>query len=130
MSSGTWMDAREGAILTDAIEPDLLRRLAERFDAQAEAEARAFGRPKGKHAMGSMVNKGKVFTDLVEHPMTDELAGYLLGRHFLVSSVTGHLFHGEEPHPQPLHRDQVRGVSLPRGGNGVTLAGATTERQT
>ena len=53
-----------------------------------------------------MVNKGRVFLDLVERPETDELAGFLLGRHFIISSITGGMFHGPTTAPQPLHRDQ------------------------
>ena len=47
-----------------------------------------------------------MFLDLIEREETDLLAGYLLGKHFLVSSMTGGIFHGPTDEPQALHRDQ------------------------
>ena len=96
--------------------PDVLSqsdvdRLRETLDTQAAAE-RALGdlAPPGAHgnkqSISNMVNKGKVFLDLVERTETDELAGSMLGRTFLVSSITGGMFHAPTTEPQPLHRDQ------------------------
>ena len=85
--------------------------LRERLERQAAAE-RSLGAlaPPGtegpRQQLSNLVNKGKAFLDLVERPETDALAGYLLGKHFLVSSLTGGLFHGESSYVQPLHRDQ------------------------
>lgn len=85
--------------------------LRERLERQAAAE-RSLGAlaPPGtegpRQQLSNLVNKGKVFLDLVERPETDALAGYLLGKHFLVSSLTGGLFHGASSDVQPLHRDQ------------------------
>ena len=59
-----------------------------------------------KQGVANLVNKGRVFLDLVERPETDELAGFMLGRNFLISSITGGMFHGTTKEPQPLHRDQ------------------------
>ena len=81
------------------------------LDGQAEAE-RNLGdlAPPGalgtKQSISNMVNKGRVFLDLVERRETDELAGFLLGRNFLISSITGGMFHGTTTEPQELHRDQ------------------------
>ena len=96
--------------------PDVLcraeiERLSDALDEQAEAERNlgdlappgALGR---KQSISNMVNKGRVFLDLIERRETDELAGFLLGRTFLVSSMTGGMFHGTTTEPQPLHRDQ------------------------
>ncbi|MYG11678.1 MAG: phytanoyl-CoA dioxygenase family protein [Gammaproteobacteria bacterium] len=85
--------------------------LRERLERQAAAE-RSLGAlaPPGtegpRQQLSNLVNKGKAFLDLVERPETDALAGYLLGKHFLVSSLTGGLFHGVSSYVQPLHRDQ------------------------
>ena len=85
--------------------------LRERLERQARAE-RSLGElaPPGtegpRQQLSNLVNKGRVFLDLVERPETDALAGYLLGKHFLVSSLTGGLFHGASSYVQPLHRDQ------------------------
>ena len=96
--------------------PDVLtaaeiERLRTALDEQAAAE-RSLGElaPPGalgnKQHVANMVNKGRIFLDLVERPETDELAGFMLGRTFLVSSMTGGMFHAPTTEPQPLHRDQ------------------------
>ena len=78
---------------------------------QAEAE-RQLGdlAPPGALAvqqqLSNMVNKGQIFLDLVLRSEVDELCGFLLGKDFLISSITGGIFHGPTSEPQPLHRDQ------------------------
>lgn len=98
-------------VLTDVLsgaEVDVLR---DKLERQAAAE-RALGNlaPPGtsgtKQLVSNMVNKGTEFLELVERQEVDELAGYLLGKDFLLSSVTGSIFHGPTTEPQPLHRDQ------------------------
>ena len=97
--------------MPDMISPSDIERLRDALDEQAAAE-RKLGdlAPPGalgaKQSISNMVNKGKVFLDLVERRETDELAGFLLGRTFLVSSITGGMFHGPTKAPQELHRDQ------------------------
>ncbi len=95
----------------DMLEADEIDRLREALDRQGAAE-RALGdmAPPGalgaKQSISNMVNKGRAFLDLVERRETDELAGFMLGRTFLVSSITGGMFHRPTTEPQPLHRDQ------------------------
>ena len=95
----------------DVLAEDEIDALRTALDRQAAAE-RALGElaPPGalgrKQSISNMVNKGRVFLDLVERPETDELAGFMLGRNFLVSSMTGGMFHGTTTAPQALHRDQ------------------------
>ena len=95
----------------DVLSAAEIERLRTALDEQAAAE-RALGElaPPGalgnKQHVANMVNKGRVFLDLVERPETDELAGFMLGRTFLVSSMTGGMFHAPTAEPQPLHRDQ------------------------
>ena len=97
--------------LTGALSDVEMDALREQLERQAAAE-RSLGTlaPPGtegpRQQLSNLVNKGKVFLGLVERPETDALAGYLLGKHFLVSSLTGGLFHGASSDVQPLHRDQ------------------------
>ncbi|MCZ6644032.1 MAG: phytanoyl-CoA dioxygenase family protein [Gammaproteobacteria bacterium] len=101
-----------GMCLLDGVlsstELDVLRT---KLDRQAAAE-RALGElapPNSsgtKQLVSNMVNKGSEFLALVEKTESDELAGYLLGKDFLISSITGGIFHGQTTEPQPLHRDQ------------------------
>jgi ectoine hydroxylase-related dioxygenase (phytanoyl-CoA dioxygenase family) len=52
-----------------------------------------------------LMNKGRVFRDLMLHPIIDQLIGHLLGPDFLVSSFTANIAHsGGEP--MVLHTDQ------------------------
>ena len=94
--------------ILSAAEVDALR---SKLDRQAAAE-RALGDlapPNAlatKQLVANMPNKGKEFLALVERTETDELVGYLLGRHFLISSINGGVFHGPTTEPQQLHRDQ------------------------
>ena len=97
--------------LANALNPSELTELRDALEAQAAAE-RALGdlAPAGasgvQQPISNMVNKGHVFTDLVLRDEVDELAGYLLGKNFLVSSLTGGVFHGPTEKAQVLHRDQ------------------------
>ena len=95
----------------DVLSAGEVERLRTALDEQAAAE-RNLGdlAPPGalgnKQHVANMVNKGRVFLDLIERPETDELAGFMLGRSFLISSMTGGMFHAPTTEPQPLHRDQ------------------------
>ena len=98
-------------LLADALDADTVSRLRDRLDRQAAAE-RGLGAlaPAGandtKQLISALVNKGPEFLALVERPEVDALAGHLLGKDFLISSITGGVFHGSTSEPQVLHRDQ------------------------
>ena len=97
--------------MPDVLSQSDIARLSEALDSQAAAERKLgdlapLGAHGNKQSISNMVNKGKVFLDLVERTETDELAGFMLGRTFLVSSITGGMFHAPTTEPQPLHRDQ------------------------
>ena len=84
-------------IVKDVLTGTEVDQLSAKLDHQAAAE-RALGElaPLGtvaaKQSVSNMVNKGKMFLDLVERNETDELAGYLLGKDFLISSINGGVF--------------------------------------
>ncbi len=98
-------------LLEDVLTPDEVEALRSKLERQAEAE-RALGELAPPSARGTMqlvsnmVNKGKEFLSLAERHEADELAGFMLGKNFLISSITGGIFHGPTTEPQPLHRDQ------------------------
>ena len=97
--------------LADALDAEALQALTTALDQQAAAE-RELGdlAPAGtmskKQLLSNMVNKGTLFTDLVERDEVDQLAGFLLGEEFLISSITAGVFHGPTDQTQALHRDQ------------------------
>lgn len=98
-------------LVEDALTAEEVKCLGQRLDQQALAErALADKAPPGtlavQQSISNMVNKGKVFLDLVERPIVDDLAGLLLGKDFLISSLTAGVFHGPTDLPQQLHRDQ------------------------
>lgn len=97
--------------LQDVLTGEEVAALRDRLEQQAAAE-RALGELAPPSARGTKqlvsnaVNKGAEFLGLVERPETDELAGFMLGKDFLISSITGGIFHGPTQEPQQLHRDQ------------------------
>tara|TARA_A100001037_G_scaffold302998_1_gene335954 strand:- start:946 stop:1896 length:951 start_codon:yes stop_codon:yes gene_type:complete len=98
-------------VLTDILSEPQLSELRTKLEAQARAE-RKLGKlaPKGmagaKQFIPNMVNKGQAFLELVERPEINALAGLLLGKRFLLSSINGHIYLGPTSEPQTLHRDQ------------------------
>ncbi|HZZ86746.1 MAG TPA: phytanoyl-CoA dioxygenase family protein [Caulobacteraceae bacterium] len=85
--------------------------LKDRLIAQADGErARgvAFhdgGPSRPNQRVWMLLNKGRVFRDLMLHPIVGALMGHLLGPDFLVSSFTANIAHpGGEP--MTLHTDQ------------------------
>ncbi len=98
-------------LLGDALSADEVDVLRDKVTAQATAERNLGvlappGADSDKQIISNMVNKGQCYLDLVERELTDQLAGYMLGPNFLISSVTAGIFHGPTSEPQPLHRDQ------------------------
>jgi hypothetical protein len=98
-------------LVSDILTEAEVEALGQRLDKQAQAErALADKAPPGalavQQSISNMVNKGALFLDLVERPIVDELAGFLLGKDFLISSLTAGVFHGPTSEPQQLHRDQ------------------------
>lgn len=98
-------------VLTDVLAPDEVDRLRRALETQADAERalETLGPPGAKskrQSISNLVNKGGAFLDLVEHDTSDVLAGFMLGKNFLVSSITGNLYRAPLAEPQPLHRDQ------------------------
>ncbi|MEM7217042.1 MAG: phytanoyl-CoA dioxygenase family protein [Pseudomonadota bacterium] len=98
-------------LLKNALSPAEVATLRDKLTAQAAAE-RALGElaPPGAHAarqgISNLVNKGREYLDLVEREEADALAGYMLGKNFLVSSITGCVYNAPMHEPQVLHRDQ------------------------
>jgi ectoine hydroxylase-related dioxygenase (phytanoyl-CoA dioxygenase family) len=98
-------------LVKDVLDAGEIDRLRECVGNQAAAE-RALGEqaPPGATApqqlLSNLVNKGQHYLDLVLREEVDELAGFLLGKDFLISSITAGIFHGPTSEPQQLHRDQ------------------------
>lgn len=98
-------------VLTDVLTGEEIDQLRGALLRQADAERSLYSqRPPGaqskRQSVSNLVNKGQVFLDLVERQVTDSLAGFMLGRNFLISSITGSLYRAPVAEPQPLHRDQ------------------------
>ncbi len=94
-----------------ALKPGEIDHLRDCVGEQATAE-RGLGEqaPPGAMAtqqlLSNLVNKGQHYLDLVVREEVDELAGFLLGKDFLISSITAGIFHGPTSEAQQLHRDQ------------------------
>lgn len=80
-------------VLSSAEVAALKQRLA---DQAAGEDARGVGSHDGgptrpNQRVFMLLNKGKVFRDLMLHPIIDELMGHLLGPDFLISSLTANI---------------------------------------
>ncbi|MEZ7817834.1 MAG: ectoine hydroxylase-related dioxygenase (phytanoyl-CoA dioxygenase family) [Candidatus Azotimanducaceae bacterium] len=94
-------------VLDDNTVSDLKARMDRQFDAeQALGEQCPDRGTSNKIVIPNLVNKGKHYLDLVERHETESLAGFLLGKDFLLSSLTAHMFLGTTPAIELIHRDQ------------------------
>jgi len=105
------LDAQGYCILPNVLSRAEIEALRSRLVEQAEGErARgvAFhdgGASRPNQRLWMLPNKGRVFRDLMLHPIVELLMGHLLGPDFLLSSFTANIAHpGGEP--MVLHTDQ------------------------
>ncbi len=105
------LDARGYCVVPNVLSRTEVAALKARLMEQAEGErARgvAFhdgGPTRPNQRLWMLMNKGKVFRDLMLHPMVEAMMGHLLGPDFLLSSFTANIAHpGGEP--MVLHTDQ------------------------
>jgi hypothetical protein len=107
----------------DALSPDLLLRTRQRVLEQADGERAAgvgyfFGddqtgmpaiagglRDAPNQRVGHLLNKGAVFREILTHPLADAAATQILGRHYLLSSITAMIMR-KGGVAQVLHSDQ------------------------
>ncbi|MBV9045728.1 MAG: phytanoyl-CoA dioxygenase family protein [Alphaproteobacteria bacterium] len=105
------LDEQGYCVIADVLSPGEVATLKERLVAQADGERAAGvafhdgGATRPNQRVWMLVNKGKVFRDLMLHPIIDALMGHLLGPDYLLSSLTANIAHkGGEP--MVLHTDQ------------------------
>jgi ectoine hydroxylase-related dioxygenase (phytanoyl-CoA dioxygenase family) len=97
--------------VADALSSEQVTALRERLIEQARAEAEigrgAFdGGPRTPNQrVWNLINKGKVFRDLIMHPLVTAMMSHLLGNNFILSSLTANIA-GPGGEPMYLHRDQ------------------------
>ena len=105
------LDARGYCVIPGVLSKAEVAALKARLGEQARGEdARGVGFHDGGPARTNqrvwmLMNKGRVFRDLMLHPAVDSLMGYLLGPDFLVSSFTANVA-GPGGEPMALHTDQ------------------------
>ncbi len=98
-------------IVNDVLDAKTVSDLKARMDRQFAAEL-ALGEQcpdrgkSNKIVIPNLVNKGQHYLDLVERHETEALAEFLLGKDFLLSSLTAHMFLGTTPAIELIHRDQ------------------------
>jgi ectoine hydroxylase-related dioxygenase (phytanoyl-CoA dioxygenase family) len=105
------LDERGYCVVPGVLSRDEVKALKARLVEQAAGErARGVAFHDGGPGLPNqrvwmLMNKGRVFRDLMLHPIIDALMGHLLGPDFLVSSFTANIAHpGGEP--MVLHTDQ------------------------
>jgi ectoine hydroxylase-related dioxygenase (phytanoyl-CoA dioxygenase family) len=95
-------------IVADALTPEQTRMLRERVIAQAKGEVAngiAFREPPNNQRIWMLANKGRIFRDLMLHPLIAEKMDMLLGPDFLLSSLTANIARPGGV-PMYLHTDQ------------------------
>jgi ectoine hydroxylase-related dioxygenase (phytanoyl-CoA dioxygenase family) len=102
------LDAHGYCIIADALAPAQVAALRRRVIDQGlgeDARGVAFHDSKANQRIWMMVNKGRMFRDLVIHPLVLEMMPHLLGEDFILSSLTANIARpgGETMY---LHADQ------------------------
>ena len=99
------------ALIANALTGEEVRGCRERLRSQAAAEEAAgighfdSGELKLNQRVWNLVNKGKMFCDLLFHPVLRELLPELLGEDYTLSSLTANIA-APGGEPMPLHSDQ------------------------
>ncbi|MDO8544714.1 MAG: phytanoyl-CoA dioxygenase family protein [Opitutaceae bacterium] len=98
-------------LIADALSGGQVATLRERLVEQAAAEGEigrgAFDGGAGtpNQRVWNLINKGRVFRELILHPLVGEFMAHLLGPDFILSSLTANIA-GPGGEPMLLHRDQ------------------------
>ena len=96
-------------VVEDALEPSLLERLRARVVEQAAGE-RAVGTAHlewdgANQRIWFLLNKGRVFQELLLHPLVEAAMSHLLGKSFILSSLSANIA-GRGGEEMVLHADQ------------------------
>jgi ectoine hydroxylase-related dioxygenase (phytanoyl-CoA dioxygenase family) len=87
--------ARQGfCIVQDVLPPEQVAALRSRVIEQGQGEdatGEGFHDSKANQRIWMLVNKGRMFRDLVVHPFAESMMRHLLGREFLLSSLTANI---------------------------------------
>lgn len=96
-------------LLPDLMGENLLGRLREAverlFEAEGEAAGREFKTEPGACRLANLLNKGRVFQEVVVHPAVLPLVGHVLQGSVKLSSVNARSVNPGWARPQPLHCD-------------------------
>jgi len=93
----------EGALNAETV-ADLRRRVVQQARGE-DARGQGFHDGGANQRIWMLPNKGRIFRDLVLHPLVDSMMGRLLGRDFLLSSLTANIARPGGT-PMYLHTDQ------------------------
>ena len=97
-------------LLKDALSPeevDVLRsRVLEQLEAEMQLGVNNRVRPDKKQLVKFLINKGRVFRDMIFHPGLHALLDHVLGTEYLLSSYHAHIAHPGST--KAFHTDQFR----------------------
>jgi ectoine hydroxylase-related dioxygenase (phytanoyl-CoA dioxygenase family) len=99
-------------LVKNALDQEQIEQLKSAIEQQARGEAEAGvakkdGGPQAPNQrIWTLINKGKEFHDLLEHPLIDEVVPELLGEHALLHSYSANIARPGNV-PMMLHTDQV-----------------------
>jgi len=120
-------------VVENALDERSLEKAAQRFASQARAEAdintgqNHANDARGNQWVGMLLNKGDIFFDLIDHPLTTALIASILGDDYTISAFDGHIQrpgaqamapHVDQwwlPAPSPTDGPQVLAADMRRG---------------
>ena len=96
-------------VLPGLMTPELLaglrRRIDELFEEEGELSGAEFKQEPGARRLANLVNKGRVFEEVILTPQVLEAVGFVLGPRFKLSSLNARSASPNTEDGQPLHAD-------------------------
>jgi hypothetical protein len=98
-------------VLPGLMSPQLLQSLRDRteelFAAEGGRSGAEFKQEPGARRLANLVNKGRVFEELILTPELLECMAHVLGPRFKLSSLNARSANPHSPSDQPLHADSA-----------------------
>jgi ectoine hydroxylase-related dioxygenase (phytanoyl-CoA dioxygenase family) len=106
------LDRQGYCVIPDVLTKEQVSALKERLIEQAAGEqingvaTNDGGSDSPNQRVWNLLNKGKIFRDLMLHPVVEAVMGHMLGRDFLLSSFTANIAR-KGGDPMVMHTDQI-----------------------
>jgi ectoine hydroxylase-related dioxygenase (phytanoyl-CoA dioxygenase family) len=103
------LDTQGYVVLERLLDEESLTRLRARteelYELEGEQAGSEFLTEPGSRRLANLVDKGKVYEEMIVHPRVLELVGHVLGPRFKLSSLNARSANAHSEEAQPLHCD-------------------------